>query len=120
MSSNAVLDGNAMTLKPMPLFDVKNPGRGNFWVNSGRHSSGTQYGPLLTDGHKYLCPECGGYGLIYREHLCKYCKGVGEIELTDPRVLPANARLAQTVERLHHKQLAGRPRLYGSPTDEIR
>lgn len=79
-----------MNIKSMPRFDVKNQGRGNFWVNSGRFSTGTEFGPLLTDGHMYLCPDCGGHGLIYNTYLCAYCRGAGEIKMTDERVLPAN------------------------------
>lgn len=72
----------------MPLFDIKNPGRGNFFINSGRYSTGTEYGPLLTDTHAYLCPDCGGHGLIFHKDTCAYCGGEGEISLDDARVLP--------------------------------
>lgn len=76
-----------MSLEPLGLFDANNPGRHNFLINSGVYAKGTEYGPLLTDGHAYLCPDCGGHGTVPGGKKCAYCKGVGEIALTDARVI---------------------------------
>lgn len=52
------------------------------------YARGSKYA-LLTDGHTYLCPECGGYGSIFHgdvNKLCGFCDGRGTIELTDARI----------------------------------
>jgi DnaJ-class molecular chaperone len=48
---------------------------------------GSEYFPLLTDGHDYLCPTCGGYGVALDKGPCKFCDGLQTISLSDPRVV---------------------------------
>jgi hypothetical protein len=49
-------------------------------------AKGSSYGPLLTDGYNYLCPECGGYGYLPTEKKCSFCNGEKVIPLDDKRV----------------------------------
>lgn len=77
----------SVKLEPLGLFDAKNPGKGHFLLITSVRAKGTEYGPLLTDGYAYLCPDCGGYGTIHHKKKCLYCKGIGEIPLNDPRVI---------------------------------
>ena len=77
-----------MYLKPLGLFDVNNVKRYHYLIDSGLMAAGTEYGPLLTDGYAYCCPECGGHGTYPPGNDCPYCGGDGEISLDDPRVLP--------------------------------
>jgi len=79
-------------LEPMPLFDVNSLKPGEFLLISGKYALDTKYGPLLTDTHAYLCPDCGGWGHIPSASVCPYCKGVGEIPLDDSRVVDEDPR----------------------------
>lgn len=52
--------------------------------------AGTKYGPLQTDGFSFLCPDCGGYGMVPGKAGstvgCKFCGADGVIALDDARV----------------------------------
>ena len=78
--------------------------KGNFKAEHGTYAIGSAYGPLLTDGHEYLCPDCGGYGTMptscdkYEGALCEFCDGNGVISLHDLRVLVGWTRTAEGVE----------------------
>jgi DnaJ-class molecular chaperone len=49
-------------------------------------AEGSTYSPLLSNGKEYLCPDCGGYGLIYGVLKCNFCDGAGVIALDDKRL----------------------------------
>lgn len=50
-------------------------------------AAGSQFGPLQTDGHNYLCPDCGGYGTVPPDRTkCPFCDGKQTIPLDDERV----------------------------------
>jgi len=85
-----------MRLEKLGLFDVNNMKRGHYLKSSGLFSEGTEYGPLLTDGTMYCCPQCGGHGINLKVETCDYCEGKGEIALNDPRVI-------QTADELQAK-----------------
>lgn len=53
--------------------------------------------PLQSDGERYLCPICGGYGgyktsCASHPAPCEYCKGAGDIALDDKRVIVAEVK----------------------------
>ena len=51
------------------------------------YATGTKYGPLLSNGIDYLCPDCGGYGFTPDADVCSYCDGKKSIPLDDKRVV---------------------------------
>ena len=57
-----------------------------YLIITNKYAIGSKYGPLLTDEYNYLCPECGGYGMVFNTK-CEYCNGIGSISLEDERVV---------------------------------
>jgi DnaJ-class molecular chaperone len=55
-------------------------------IDPKMQAKGSVFSPLQTDGHNYLCPECGGYGYVPKNPSCAFCDGSGLLELTDTRV----------------------------------
>lgn len=86
-----LISEDGSSLEPLGLFDVNGLKEGEFVLDSGKYATGTKYGPLLTDNHSYLCPDCGGYG-EYNKKTCGYCQGNGTIPLNDIRVVDVDPR----------------------------
>lgn len=60
--------------------------KGHFSVVAGATAPDNKYGSTMqSDGHSWLCPNCGGYCKV-PNGACEYCKGKGELPLTDSRI----------------------------------
>lgn len=75
--------------------DVDQPGYFRVPEKGKRWAIGSEYGPLLTDGTEYLCPDCGGWGHVNGTALvpgdkCEYCEGFGTLPLNDARIVDYN------------------------------
>jgi DnaJ-class molecular chaperone len=50
----------------------------------------SKYGDhLQTNGKDFICPECGGYGVVGNVK-CLYCKSTGFIQKNDERLIRVN------------------------------
>ena len=72
--------------KSMEVEERRNKMRGCYSPTK-KIAKGSKYGNLQSDGHNYLCPDCGGYGfLLDTDSKCSFCNGNGTIALDDDRV----------------------------------
>ncbi len=46
----------------------------------------SEYPNLQTDGHEFLCPDCGGYGWAEGQH-CNRCYGDGTLPMDYPGIV---------------------------------
>ena len=59
---------------------------GGYFTIDNVYAHGSNYGPLLSNGKEYLCPDCGGYKSYENHKMCPFCKGKGTISLRDKRI----------------------------------